>query len=51
MGNSSNDFNFLIKKLNKKYQLLIPELPGHNNDKFNSKFSLINYVIQSCCLY
>ena len=44
MGNSSNDFNFLIKKLDKKYQLLIPELPGHNNDKFNSKFSLINYA-------
>ena len=44
MGNSSNDFNFLIKKIDKKYQLLIPELPGHNNDKFNSKFSLINYA-------
>ena len=44
IGNSSNDFNFLIKKLNQKYQLLIPELPGHNNDKFNSKFSLINYA-------
>ena len=44
IGNSSDDFNFLIKKLNKKYQLLIPELPGHNNDKFNSKFSLINYA-------
>ena len=44
MGNSSNDFDFLIKKLDKKYQLLIPELPGHNNDKFNSKFSLINYA-------
>ena len=44
MGNSSDDFDFLIKKLDKKYQLLIPELPGHNNDKFNSKFSLINYA-------
>ena len=44
MGNSSNDFNFLIKKLDKRYQLLIPELPGHNDDKFNSKFSLINYA-------
>jgi esterase/lipase len=44
MGNSSNDFNFLIKKLDKRYQLLIPELPGHNNDKFNSKFSLINFA-------
>ena len=44
MGNSSNDFNFLIKKIDKRYQLLIPELPGHNNDKFNSKFSLINYA-------
>ena len=44
MGNSSNDFNFLIKKIDKRYQLLIPELPGHNNDKFNKKFSLINYA-------
>ena len=44
MGNSSDDFNFLIKKLDKRYQLLILELPGHNNDKFNSKFSLINYA-------
>ena len=44
MGNSSNDFNILIKKIDKRYQLLIPELPGHNNDKFNSKFSLINFV-------
>jgi len=44
MGNSSDDFDFLIKKLDKKYQFLIPELPGHNNDKFNSKFSLINYA-------
>ena len=44
MGNSGNDFDFLIKKLDKKYQLLIAELPGHNNDKFNSKFSLINYA-------
>ena len=44
MGNSGDDFDFLIKKLDKKYQLLIPELPGHNNDKFNSKFSLINYA-------
>ena len=43
MGNSGDDFDFLIKKLYKKYQLLIEELPGHNNDKFNSKFSLINY--------
>ena len=44
MGNSGDDFDFLIKKLDKKYQLLIAELPGHNNDKFNSKFSLINYA-------
>ena len=44
MGSSSDDFSFLIKKLDKRYQLLIPELPGHNNDKFNSKFSLINYA-------
>ena len=44
MGNSSDDFNFLIKNLNKRYQLLIPELPGHNNDKFNNKFSLINFA-------
>jgi len=44
MGNSGDDFDFLTKKLDKKYQLLIPELPGHNNDKFNSKFSLINYA-------
>ncbi len=44
IGNSSDDFNFLIKNLDQRYQLLIPELPGHNNDKFNSKFSLINYA-------
>jgi esterase/lipase len=44
IGHSSNDFNFLIRKLDKRYQLLIPELPGHNNDKFNSKFSLINFA-------
>ncbi len=44
MGCSSDDFSFLIKKLDKRYQLLIPELPGHNKDKFNSKFSLINYA-------
>ncbi|MAZ46760.1 MAG: hypothetical protein CMM98_04215 [Rickettsiales bacterium] len=43
IGNSSDDFHFLIKKLHQRYQLIIPELPGHNNDKFNNKFSLINY--------
>ena len=26
------------------YQLLIPELPGHNNDKFNQNFSLVSFA-------
>jgi len=32
IGNSSNDFDFLLKNVKKGYQLIIPELPGHNND-------------------
>jgi len=36
LGCSSNDFNFLIRSINKKFQILIPELPGHHR-KTNSR--------------
>ena len=44
IGNSSHDFIFILKKIKLNYQLLIPELPGHNYDKFNYKFSLITFT-------
>ncbi len=44
IGNSSHDFIFLLKKIKLNYQLLIPELPGHNYDKFNHNFSLITFA-------
>ena len=36
LGCSSNDFDFLIRSINKKFQILIPELPGHHR-KTNSR--------------
>ena len=35
IGNCSDDFKFIFKKIKKNYQILIPELPGHNNIEFN----------------
>ena len=44
IGNSSNDFNFLLKNVKKGYQLIIPELPGHNNDNYTRRnFSLEDF--------
>ena len=43
IGNSSNDFNFLLKKIGKGHQIIIPELPGHNCDDFYDDFSLTNF--------
>ena len=42
LGCSSKDLRFLFSSINRNYQLLIPELPGHNNSKNNDtllKFS------------
>ena len=45
IGCCSDDFIFLFKSLRKKkYQLLIPELPGHNCDFNKSKFSLNHFT-------
>ena len=38
IGCCSDDFIFLFKSLKTKYQLLIPELPGHNCDFNKSNY-------------
>ena len=44
IGNASNDFDFLLKNVKKGYQLIIPELPGHNNYSYSLRnFSLEDF--------
>tara|TARA_B100000287_G_C20590544_1_gene764049 strand:- start:509 stop:1276 length:768 start_codon:yes stop_codon:yes gene_type:complete len=43
IGNSSSDFDFLLKKISKTYQIIIPELPGHNYEDFYDNLSLTNF--------
>ena len=44
IGCCSDDFNFLFKSLNRKYQLLIPELPGHNFKCKKTNYGLKNFT-------
>ena len=44
IGCSSNDFKFLFKSLDKKFQLIIPELPGHNLMIKKTNYSLDNFT-------
>ena len=50
LGCSSNDFNFLIRSINKKFQILIPELPGHQR-KTNSRNSNLNSYTKKIFLF
>tara|TARA_X000000950_G_scaffold22442_1_gene24063 strand:- start:4055 stop:4828 length:774 start_codon:yes stop_codon:yes gene_type:complete len=50
LGCSSNDFNFLIRSINKKFQILIPELPGHHR-KTNSRNSNLNSYTKKIFLF
>ena len=51
LGCSGDDFDFLIRSINKKFQILIPELPGHhcktntrnsNLDSYTKKIFLLS---------
>lgn len=46
LGCSSDDFNFLLRSVNKKFQILIPELPGHNCKSNLRNCNLENYTKQ-----
>ena len=46
LGCSGHDFNFILKLEKIKYQLLILELPGHNNSIFKEKLSLNEFAKQ-----
>ena len=50
LGCCSNDFNFLIRSINKKFQILIPELPGHHR-KTNSRNSNLNSYTKKIFLF
>ena len=44
IGCCSDDFALLLKFVNKKYQLIIPELPGHNYNIRKTTYSLENFT-------
>ncbi|MBD22658.1 MAG: hypothetical protein CL572_03240 [Alphaproteobacteria bacterium] len=44
IGCCSDDFKFLFKSINKKYQLIIPELPGHNYEFKKTNYGLENFT-------
>ncbi len=46
LGCSSDDFNFILKLEKIKYQLLIPELPGHNNTFYKKNMTLSKFARQ-----
>ena len=44
IGCSSSDFSFLLRYRTHKYQLIIPELPGHNNFYYLKKQNLKKFA-------